>query len=136
VTRTELVDLLRRFSLAVVASVHEGAPQAAVVGIAVGDDLELVFDTLTSSRKFRNLTREPRVALVMTEGELTVQLEGHADVPGGDDLARMQAIYYAADPDGRERALWPDITWIRVRPTWLRVSDYSESPPVIEEHHL
>jgi len=136
VTRTELVELLRRFPLAVVASVHGGAPQAAVVGIAVGDELELVFDTLTSSRKFRNITTEPRVALVMTEGELTVQLEGRADVPTGDELERMQTIYYAAYPDGRERALWPDITWIRVRPTWLRVSDFNESPPAIAEHHL
>jgi hypothetical protein len=136
VTRTELVALLRRFPLAVVASVHEGAPQAAIVGIAVGDELELVFDTLTSSRKFRNLTSEPRVALVMGEGEVTVQLEGQADVPTGDELLRVQTIYYAADPGGRERASWPDITWIRVRPTWLRVSDFNESPPKIEEQSL
>jgi hypothetical protein len=36
-----------------------GAPQAAVVGFAVSDALEIVFDTRTSTRKFRNLADDP-----------------------------------------------------------------------------
>ena len=42
-----------------------GASQAAIVGIAVTDRLELVFDTLASSRKAANLRSNPRIALVV-----------------------------------------------------------------------
>ena len=135
--RTALVELLRRYRLAVVASVAEdGAPQAATVGIAVSDTLELVFDTLASTRKYRNLIRNPLVALVLGEGEVTIQVEGTADVPAGDELVRLQGVYFAAYPDGRDRVAWPGITWIRVRPHWLRVSDYTTRPPEIAEHVL
>ena len=133
----ELVTLLRRFRTGVVSTVSAaGAPQAAVVGLAIGDELELVFDTLSTTRKYANLVREPRVAVVMGEGELTVQLEGRADVPAGAELARVQAIYFAAWPDGRERAAWANITGVRIRPTWLRVSDFAATPPSIREHAL
>ncbi|HEY6038351.1 MAG TPA: pyridoxamine 5'-phosphate oxidase family protein [Kofleriaceae bacterium] len=134
---TELVELLRRFRLGVVATVAaNGEPQAATVGIAVGDALELVFDTLATTRKFANLVREPRVAVVMGAGELTVQLEGRADVPAGDERKRVQDIYFATWPDGRERAAWPNIAWVRIRPTWVRVSDFAANPPAIREHAL
>ena len=134
---TELVELLRRFRLGVVATVAgNGEPQAATVGIAVGDALELVFDTLSTTRKFANLVREPRVAVVMGEGELTVQIEGRADVPVGDERKRVQDIYFATWPDGRERAAWPNIAWVRIRPTWVRVSDFAANPPAIREHAL
>ncbi|HET9991051.1 MAG TPA: pyridoxamine 5'-phosphate oxidase family protein [Kofleriaceae bacterium] len=135
--RSELVTLLRRFRTGIVSTVAAtGAPQSAMVGLAVGHDLELVFDTLSTTRKYANLSRDPRVAVVMGEGELTVQLEGRADVPIGSELAHVQAIYFAAWPDGRERASWPHITWVRIRPTWIRVSDFAASPPAIEEHML
>ncbi|WP_245313036.1 pyridoxamine 5'-phosphate oxidase family protein [Bradyrhizobium macuxiense] len=59
-TRAELLAFLRRHRLAVVSTVYDGAPQAAVVGIAITDDLEIIFDTLTTSRKYRNLQADPR----------------------------------------------------------------------------
>lgn len=136
-THTEIVELLRRHELAVIASIaDDGAPQAALVAVAVSEHLEIVFDTLTVSRKFHNIVRDRRVALVIGQAELTIQIEGHADVPGGDDLERLQQLYFATFPNGRERVAWPDITWLRVRPTWIRVADYAASPPVITEHHL
>jgi pyridoxine/pyridoxamine 5'-phosphate oxidase len=134
---TELVALLRRFRMGVVSTVSATVqPQAAIVGVAVGDELELVFDTLSTTRKYENLVREPRVAVVMGEGELTVQIEGRADVPSGAELARVKAIYFATWPDGRDRAAWPNISWVRIRPTWIRVSDFAATPPSIREHAL
>lgn len=49
VTRVQLIGFLRTTKLAVEATVHaDGRPQAAVIGIAVTDELELVFLTLMS----------------------------------------------------------------------------------------
>jgi PPOX class probable F420-dependent enzyme len=132
--RDELQAFLASQRLAVVATTSpEGTPQAAVVGVAVTPALELVFDTLGDSRKAVNLRRDPRVAAVIGwDDERTVQLEGLADEPGGAELARLQAVYFAAFPDGPTRLAWPGITYVRIRPTWVRFSDFRVSPPRIE----
>ncbi|HVV85232.1 MAG TPA: pyridoxamine 5'-phosphate oxidase family protein [Kofleriaceae bacterium] len=138
--RDVVFEFLRTHRLAVEASTAaDGAPQAAVVGVAVSDRMELVFDTLRTSRKCQNLRRDPRVALVLgwdlDEG-CTLQLEGVADEPAGDDRTRLQAVYLATFVDGVERAGDPAITYFRVRPTWLRLSDFRTKPPTILEVEL
>ena len=125
-TRAELLAFVRKHRLAVQASVTPlGGPQAAVVGIAVSDAFEIVFDTLTTSRKFRNLCADQRIALVIGwDEEVTVQIEGVADFPKGDELERVCECYFAAHPDGRERLAWPGIAHVRVRPVWVRYSEF------------
>jgi hypothetical protein len=137
-TAADLLDFLRLHRLAVQASVSQsGTPQAALVGFAVTDRFEIVFDTLASSRKAQNLRRHPGIALVIggtTAGdERTVQFEGTADEPSGEDLERVKQVYYTAYPDGPSRLAWPGLIYIRVRPVWLRFSDYNRDPPQIVE---
>lgn len=137
-TAPELLQFMRGHSLAVQASVSPAlAAQAAVVGIAITDRFELFFDTLATTRKVHNLRRNPRIAFViggLTSGdERTVQYEGVADEPAGTDLARLKQLYFGVFPDGPERQSWPGITYVRVRPTWIRYSDFNRAPPQIVE---
>jgi len=112
-------------------------PQAAVVGIAVSDRFEIVFDTLASTRKAVNLRQNPRAAFVvggLTEGdERTAQVEGIADEPSGEELERLKGVYYHVYPDGPSRLSWPGLIYFRVRPNWIRFSDYTQDPPLIVE---
>jgi hypothetical protein len=132
--RAALLAFLRRHRLCVEASVSSsGAPQAAIVGYGVSDDLEIVFDTIGTTRKMQNLRRDARIALVVGwDDEQTVQLEGTADEPTGAELERLTAVYLAAWPDGVERQSWKDITYVRVRPTWARYSDFRANGGVTE----
>ena len=137
-TEAELLSFLQSQKVAVQASVSpDGAPEAAVVGIVVTDSFEVFFDCTTVSRKVPNLRANPRIALVIggtvPGDERTVQLEGVADEPTGKDLARLKKVYFKAYPDGRGREKWPDIAYLRVRPTWVRYSDYNQIPPLIVE---
>jgi hypothetical protein len=110
-----------------------GAPQAAVVGFGVSDQLEIVFDTLGTTRKIANMRREPRVALVVGwDEEQTLQIEGMADEPEGPELARLKRVYFAAYPDGPEREAWSGITYVRVRPIWARYSDFRPGGRIVE----
>jgi general stress protein 26 len=133
VTRDELLQFLRAQPWAVEASVSgRGEPQAAVIGVAVTDRLELVFDTLATSRKAANLRANPRVALVLgwDEGQ-TAQIEGVADEPVGVELQAAKDAYLRRFPDGLERAALPDITYFRIVPSWIRYSDFRTTPPTI-----
>jgi pyridoxine/pyridoxamine 5'-phosphate oxidase len=129
---------MRRHRLAVQASVSAtGSPQAAIVGIAVTDRFEIVFDTLQNTRKAQNLRRKSRISLViggwLSGDERTVQYEGEADEPSGAELDRLRDVYYSVYPDGRSRATWPGLVYIRARPNWIRYSDYNRDPPEIVE---
>lgn len=134
-TRADLVRLLREYRLAVVSTVAaDGAAQSAVVGCAISDGLEIVFDTLEETRKARNLRRDPRVSAVIGwDRDMTAQIEGVADFPAGAELERIRAVYFQVYPDGRERLAWPGITHVRVRPRWIRWSDFTKQPPFIFE---
>jgi hypothetical protein len=138
VTRTDILEFMRSHALAVQASVSPlGAPQAAVVGFVVTDDFEIVFDTVDTTRKVVNLRRSARCALViggMVNGdERTVQYDGITDEPTGTELELLKELYFVRFPDGRDRQQWPGLTYIRVRPRWLRYSDFNQSPPAIVE---
>jgi hypothetical protein len=129
---------MRRHTLAVQTSVSSlEAPQAAVVGFIVTDDFEIVFDCLSTTRKVTNLRSNPRCALVIggtVDGdERTVQYEGIADEPTGGELAHLKDLYFIRFPDGRARQHWPNLIYVRVRPRWLRYSDFNQSPPEITE---
>jgi sulfate adenylyltransferase large subunit len=134
-TRGQLLAFLRRHRLCIQASAAEsGAPQAAVVGFAVSDELEIVFDTIGTSRKMVNLRRDPRVAIVVGwDDEQTAQIEGIADEPQGEELARLKAVYFQVYPDGVERQSWKDITYVRVRPIWARYSDFRPGSNAVVE---
>jgi hypothetical protein len=129
---------MRQEPYAVQASVTpHGTPQAAVIGIVVTDRFEVFFDALADSRKTVNLRRNRAVALVIgptaAGSERTVQLEGVADEPTGAELVRLLELYLATFPDGLERQQRPGISYWRIRPTWLRYSDFSINPPEIVE---
>jgi pyridoxine/pyridoxamine 5'-phosphate oxidase len=111
----------------------DSTPQSALVGIATSPELEIVFDTVKSSRKYSNLIARPACSFVVGwAGEQTVQFEGIAEELQGPELRRCQEIYFGAWPDGPARMAWPGITYFVVRPRWIRYSDFDQRPPVIE----
>ena len=134
-TREELFAFMNAHRWAVEATVTpSGAPQAAVIGFAVTKDLELVFDTLKTSRKYQNMLMAPKMALVIGwDDAQTLQIEGIGDEATDAALDRLKARYFEVFPDGREREAWKDIVYIRVKPTWFRYSDFRVEPPKIVE---
>ena len=137
-TLEEIFDIAKRKRFLVVSTVNEtGAPEAALMGFAVTQSNEIVFDTLASSRKAVNLARNPATALVIGwDDGISLQIEGVARRPVGDDLASAKAAYFREWPDGRAREAWPDIAYVVVKPKWIRYSNYAAGPPVVEEFKL
>src|SRR5688572_30437174 len=135
VSREDLYRFIRQRKLGVLSTISGSeTPQSALIGIAVTPDLEIIFDTTKSTRKYSNLTMKPQCSLVIGwEAEQTLQYEGQAEEIQATDLARYQEIYFRAWPDGPARLTWPGIVYFVVRPSWIRYSDFAQDPPLIEE---
>lgn len=135
-TKTELLQYIKKYAAGIIATrSSSGNPQAAYVEIAVSQQLELIFDTVKSSRKWNNLQHCSSVAIVIggwDESETTLQYEGIADEPQGAELERIRAVYFDAFPDGRDRLKWDGITYFRIKPTWIRYSDFNPGGSVVE----
>ena len=132
----DVFEIVKQKRLAVVSTTNAtGAPEAALVGFALTDRKEFVFDTMGSSRKVVNIAGRPDAALVIGwDDNITVQIEGDARRPKDDDLAYAKAAYYREWPDGRARESWPDIAYVVVKPRWLRYANYGASGgPDIQE---
>ena len=81
--KTELLAYLRAQRLGVLGTLSpNNEPQGALVGYAVTSDLEILFDTVRTSRKYGNMIANPRVSFTVgnTVGkgdERTVAVRGH-----------------------------------------------------------
>src|SRR5438270_11223904 len=88
-TRADLYGFIAKHNLAVIGSISpQGAPQSALIGIAVTNNLEIVFDTVRSTRKYTNLIANLACSLVIGwTGDITLQYAGEARETDGGDLS-------------------------------------------------
>jgi pyridoxine/pyridoxamine 5'-phosphate oxidase len=137
-TLEEVFEIAKSKRYLVVSTINEsGAPEAALMGFAVTQAKEIVFDTLSTSRKAVNLAHNPAAALVIGwDDNISLQIEGIARRPAGEDLASAKAAYFRQWADGRARENWPNIAYVVVQPRWIRYSNYAAGPPVVEEFTL
>ena len=136
-TEADLCAFMSKWKLGVLGTIGNSAtPQSALVGIAVTPQLEIIFDTVKSSRKYPNLISRPACSFVIggwATGEQTVQYEGEAEELKLPELERHQEIYFKVWPECRAHMSWPGIVYFVVRPTWIRYSDFDQNPPLIRE---
>lgn len=133
----ELIGYVRKQGDGVVATNGlGGTPEAAYLTFAATDAGEIVFDARPESRKVANLAKDPRLALVIGGHDgTTLQAEGVADIPTGDELDACVAAYVEAWPDSA-CALANGMVFYRVRLNWARYRDYATPPPLSFEIDL
>lgn len=100
--RAAIYAFINRQRYGVVSSTaSSGTPQSALVGIASTSRLEVIFDTVKSSRKYPNLIQRPACSLVIGwSGEQTLQLEGIAEEPQGAALRELQDVLLCPVAEG------------------------------------
>ncbi|WP_448003416.1 pyridoxamine 5'-phosphate oxidase family protein [Agromyces bauzanensis] len=133
--RRQLIEYVRSQRWGVVSTLGtDGRPQAAHLAIAATGRGELAFDAKPESRKIANLRRDPRIAVVVGGADgTTLQCEGIADFPEGDDLLRCVDAYLERFPEFAESIRSGTVVVVRVTPTWARYGDYRTESPILVE---
>jgi hypothetical protein len=133
VSRSDVIGFVLASPRGVVATLDPvRGPEAALVDFAVTDEAELVFDSGADARKIRNISADARVAVVVgCTGDVTLQIEGLADILSGAPRQRYGRIYESRFPGAR--ALAEGFSVVRIRPRWVRRYDAGVDPPRITE---
>ena len=134
-TKQDIYDFIRRHGSAVLATAAaDGAPQSAFMFVGITPDLDLIFYTLESNRKCENLRRDPRLSATFGDAQAgqTLQYEGVAVEQSGTALESARRTYLECLPDAVDRVQWPGLIFFKVRPVWLRYSEYGRGWKVEE----
>jgi len=128
--RNAALAFLKSHNAGVLATVtREGVPHASVVHYIADESFSLYFLTLRSSRKYRALLQNPRVAFVVGTQDIpqTLQIEGMAEelrseeelgarMPGLLGTLSSNSRYYAplTKLDAEDTAaVWVQAKWVR-----------------------
>lgn len=133
-----LIDFVRDVGTAVVATNSgTGYPESAYVNVAITDSARIVLGTNAASRKFENISSDPRVSMVvMRGGQDEVQLEGEARVLEDSEAAAAGETLEAQHPGATNTHDPASLRIVEVGVRWALHTDVSQSPPVRKELSL
>lgn len=126
--KAKIIDLASGLEIGVISTVTDkGQPQGAVVEFAMTDDLEIVFNTFTTYRKYANLLSNSKVSFTIGwENDVTVQYEGIARELSGDEEKKYKEIFVKKIPNGLKWDAYPETRYFAIKPTWIRYNDLNK----------
>ncbi len=131
-TKQDLLSFLDEQIICTIAT-HgkDGYPNSATVAFSNNEELEFVIGTSVESRKAKNIARDDKVAMTITNEEKrwTVQLEGDARKLTPEEFEQKYSEkHYRKLPWSLPFKDLPDQTNYLIVPVHLRLSDVSGKP--------
>ena len=113
----------------------DGKPECAVLAYAINNDLSLIVSTHKSSRKWNNIKNNNNVAVVFGQSftELYVQYEGKAElITEGEAFEESEKMFFDVNPHAKQFQN-EDTAFVKIKPVWLRSTDFTVKPPETTE---
>ncbi len=128
--RKLLFDYIHSYKIGVLSTVNKyGNPECALMEFGDTENFELIFDTPNTTRKYKNLKSNPRIAFAIgCEDGTTVQYEGIAQELCGEDLIKFKKIMFAKNDAFQKWESLPNMTYFKVIPKWIRYSSMQQPP--------
>lgn len=122
---SKIIKFMESQDYAVVSTINaKNKPESAVVAFSMPKALEVVFGTFNDTRKYKNLKRNPRIALVIGfKGKITIQYEGLAKEIFGSKLEKIIKCHLAKFPDSGPYVSDRRERFFKVVPNWIRHFD-------------
>lgn len=132
--KKQIFEFVSKYQTCVIATSNDNQPQAALIDFAINENLEVIFNTYTTSKKYKNLAKNPRVSLVIGFGDdlKTLQYAGNAKELEGRKIDQAKKTYSKVSGFTRKWKI-KDTRYFKIEPMWLRFSDFSQYPPKIIE---
>ena len=136
-TIKRIIDFMKLHRLAVISTIdtERNRPEAACIAFAEKDNLDLIFGTLNTSRKYKNLQANLNVSFVIGwSDELgTVQYEGVAQELSGEEALEHGKVMADKNESARAFLTKEGQRYFLVKPAWVRLVDKSRVPQEVVE---
>ena len=130
-TVSEFLDTQETCVLSTVSS--EGWPMSATVGFSHDSEFAILIGTDNTTRKYKNLISNSKVSIVVgVTSPKTVQIQGVAKEVNADDIANRLELHFNKVPFAKTFLNNPGQRYFIIKPTWLRMTDYSQKPSIFE----
>lgn len=128
--KNKILVFLKKYTLTVISTIDVGGqkPESAVIAFTERDNLDIVFGTSNTSRKYKNILNNPHVSFVIGwDGAVgTVQYEGIAKELPIEESHEYSQAQVAKNPHSEKFVQRPDQRYFLVKPTWIRFVDNAE----------
>lgn len=130
--KERILTFVKAHRLAVISTIdtEQSKPEAACVAFAEKDNLDLIFGTSNTSRKYKNILANQNVSFVIGwSDELgTVQYEGVAVELSGEEALAHGRILADKNESARAFLAKEDQRYFLVKPRWIRLVDKTRKP--------
>ena len=129
--KTKILEFIKKQRLMVLSTIDGTKSESAVVAFAQTNDLEIIFGTFSTYRKYKNLQTNKNVSLVIgwEEDGISVQYEGVAEEVTGEERDKCREIQLNKIPESKKFANLEQQRYFKISPKWIRYSDFSTDPP-------
>ena len=132
--KQKILNFLKGHKLGVISTVNSNRPEAAAIDFSETSAMEIIFTTLTGYRKYKNLLKNSKIAFVVGgEENITLQYEGVAEELSRAAFKKYYKRHIQKNPVEKKFAAMPEARFFRVKPIWLRFSDFTAQPSKIFE---
>jgi pyridoxine/pyridoxamine 5'-phosphate oxidase len=123
----KIYNFIHKAQVCVLSTVNiQGNPESAVMGHSEMEDLKVIFQTPNNTRKYNNLQKSTKVAIVFgwsLEDWITIQYEGDAKEVNAEEIEMCRQIHTAKDKIHEKYAYLPQNKYFIVSPKYIRYSD-------------
>ncbi len=108
---------------------RQGNPESGLMAFGDTDNLEIIFGTYSSTRKYSNLIENPNVSVVIgTDDDMkSIQYEGIVTQVSKDLIDEIVSPYFTKNPYSLNFKNNLEQTYWVIKPKWIKYTDYSQS---------
>lgn len=129
--KNKILDFLKKHTLTVISTIDvEGEkPESAVIAFTEKENLEIIFGTSNTTRKYKNIQKNPHASFVIGwDGAVgTLQYEGIARELSTEESKAYSVAHIAKNPGSEKYVNLQDQRYFLVKPTWIRLVDNIEN---------
>jgi len=131
--KKEILAQVKKHDVCALATCLNNKPEAAAVSFVVDDNFVFYLVTSKFYRKYRNLARNKNVSLVIGFGIPTVQVDGKAEFLKSSEIELIRPFIIEKLPDTEDFLKQKDMVFIKIKPTYLRMTKFILGEYKIEE---
>ena len=137
--RELIKEFLSQHPFCVLSYASGDKPRSAVIAFSETEGLEIIFGTYDDSRKYECLKSNPNVSVALGWDEdlgHTLQYEGVAEEMSGADFEDCLKVHLEKLPGAKKYVYDERERFFKIRPKWMRFTEYWEEPPKSFEINL